>query len=293
MIKRKKLVVVPLAGLGNRMRVLSKCVQIAKDENRSLYVAWPINSALGCSITDIFESIGVEYFTPPKWINTLLTQIYRTGAIKRFFPLYKIVSKFFFDNSVFDDDIVDDRLMKVKPLKLNNQHTKLLVATCLSFSEDNESSNWNDYLKNENSRQLFKNFRFTDHLNNKIDEEYLKLSNNYIGIHIRRTDHATVIKYSPIENYLKHIDKCLTINPTQKFFLATDDEVIKKFIFNKYKGLVYIFNSKLGRGDAEGIYGGIIELMLLSKSVKIICSMISSYSSAAILIGDIHEVMYV
>jgi hypothetical protein len=52
-------------------------------------------------------------------------------------------------------------------------------------------------------------------------------------------------------------------------------------------------NHKLSRADKEGVYAAVIELLLLSRATGMICSMISSYSNAAILIGDIKEVEYV
>jgi len=294
MMKRKSLLVIPLAGLGNRMRVLSSCIQLAKRENRILWVVWPVNSDLGCDITDIFESIGMEYSVPPKWIRYLLVNFYRTGAIKRFYRFYKLFSQLFFSNSIFDRDIIDDASANpLKAVKWNSEASCILVATCLAFHEQDTGSDVATYLKNEVNRELFKSFRFTDYLINEVNREYGKMGKPYIGIHVRRTDHADIIKNNPYESYLDKINKFLLEDPDQKFFLATDSDETKKYFLNKYFDKFYTVGYKLGRSDLEGIYGGVIELLLLANSKKIICSIISSYSNTAVLIGDIRDVTYV
>lgn len=272
MSKNKKIIVIPLAGLGNRMRMLSSCIQIAKRDNRTVWIVWPIDSDLGCDIYDIFKSVGVEYSVPPKLIHYILTKIYRIGAIKKYYKFYKLFSKLFSDSSIFDDDIWKAN----RQLNVNQEVTTILVASCLAFNE-----------------QDFKLFKFTDYLELESDREYKKIGNSYIGIHIRRTDHVNATMYSPDQNYLAQINSCIQNNPEQKFFLATDDWETKKYFEERYEKLIYTLDLKLGRKDLEGIHGAIIELILLSRSKKIICSAISSYSTAAVLLGDIRETIFV
>jgi len=235
--KKKNLIAVPSAGLGNRMRVLSSCIQIAKKDQRDLYIAWPQNAALGCGIIDIFKSIGFDYKVPSKFRYFLLTQIYRHGAILKFPGVYKFFSRIFFDDAIFDIDT------EFAQPKLNSEDASILIATCFSFGD----------------KEDFRDFRFTDYLENRTDLEYQKIGVPYIGIHIRRTDHVDLIKHSPFENYLTHIDKCLAEIPAQKFYLATDDDETKKFLKERYGNSLHLFDHKLGRGDLEGIYGAVID----------------------------------
>jgi hypothetical protein len=271
-VKKRKIIVIPSAGLGNRMRVLSSCVQIAIKDDRTLWIVWPNNAALGCDITDIFQSIGIDYYIPPKWIHFLLAQIYRHGAIKRFTKAYKLISRTFFDSSIFDEDTEHNNQPKI-----NRNDSAILVATCFAFG----------------SGQNYKLFKFTDYLENEADREYKQIGEPYIGIHIRRTDHVELIKHSPLENYLTQIDRCILDNPRQKFFLATDDEETKIHLRDKYENLIYSLNHKLGRAYLEGIHGAVIELLLLSRSSKIICSKLSSYSDTAIALGNIKKIVNV
>jgi hypothetical protein len=270
--KKKKIIVVTSAGLGNRMRVLSSCIQTAIKDDRTLWIVWPKNSTLGCDITDIFESIGINYYVPQKWIHYMIAQIYRHGAIRRFYKIYKLISRIFFDSSIFDADIEYNN-----QLESNINDKTILVATCFAFG----------------SKHDYKLFNFTDYLKKKAEKEFQKINGPYIGIHIRRTDHVDIIQQSPLEKYMDQIDKSLLDHPTQKFFLATDDETVKNYLTHKYKRLIYTFNHTIGRIDIQGIYGAVIELLLLSKSTKLICSALSSYSDTAILIGDIKEVINV
>ncbi|TLV03711.1 hypothetical protein [Dyadobacter luticola] len=272
MAKKKKLIVIPLAGLGNRMRTLASSVQIAKRDNRELCVVWPVNADLGCDITDIFESIGMPYTRPSRFVNFLLSNLYRLTLISKFFGLYKLFSKLFADYSVFDDDIYGAK----NKLEISNEYDTILVASCLSFSTQDYSL-----------------FRFNVNLRNEVARETAKIGQEYIGIHIRRTDHKDTIQHSPDENYLKHIDHCILANPQQKFFLATDDLPTKAFFTSHYEGRIFTLDSKMGRGNLEGINAAIVEMLMLSQSTKLLCSAISSFSTAAILLGNIRDVVFV
>lgn len=274
MEKKKKIIVIPFAGLGNRMRVIASCVQIAKRDNRTLWMVWPKNAALGSDITDIFESIGVDYYVPPRWVHNILTFVYRHGAIIKYPKIYKLLSKAFFTSTIFDNDMNYKNQPK---MEIKSDDKTILVANCFAFGE----------------KQNYELFKFTEDIRTAFEREYMKISKPYIGVHIRRTDHVNLIKLSPLENYLNQINKCIQTNNKQKFYLATDDEKIRKYITELYGKRFYSSNHLLERVSKEGVYGAVIELLVLSKSYKIICSKISSYSDTAILIGDIKEVINV
>lgn len=289
MMRKKKLLVVPLAGLGNRMRVLSSCIQIAQKEGYELSVAWPVNDELGCELEDVFESIGYQYTVPSKWKQKILTNVYRTGLLNKYYGAFKFLSGLFYSRSVFDKDIKN-----FNQAKINSDDSDVIVASCMAFSNDSFTPiTLVDFLKNEANRDHFKRFVFNPKLVKQVDDEFSKIGEPYVGIHIRRTDHADIIKHSPDQNFIEKIDAIIADHPNQKFFLATDDPAVKKFYQAKYEGRIFTVNHKLSRVDVEGVYGAVIELLLLSRANGMICSMISSYSNAAILIGDIKNVEYV
>ena len=292
--KRKKLLVIPLAGLGNRMRVLSSCVAIAKRDNRTLSIVWPINSELGCDIIDIFSNIGIDYKRPNKIFSYVLSTVYRVGAVRRFFKIYKFITSLFFDAVILDGDIIDyDVVNKLKKIDRLDNKSNLIVAACMSFNDEQYTANFFNYLKDEINRPQLNSFVFSNYINDRVHQEYNKISHPYIGIHIRRTDNFDAIKHGDEANYIQEIERCLAINQDQKFFLATDSEKTKEYFKTRYGQRIYTMNSVLERNSKEGIQAGVIEMLLLSKSDKIICSLISSYSNAAILIGKEKKVMYV
>lgn len=291
---RKKILVIPLAGLGNRMRVLSSCVAIAKRDNRSLYIVWPINSDLGCGLEDIFQSVGIDYKIPNKFISYILANVYRVGMIKRFYGIYKSVSSLFFNTVVFDGDIIDYNVInKLKKIERLSNKSNLMIASCMSFNDEQYGINFFEYLKDEINRPQLNSFVFNSYIINKVDQEYNKIGFPYIGIHIRRTDNFDAIKHGDDANYIYEIEKCIKMNESQKFFLATDSEKTKVYFKNKYGQRLYTVDSLLERDSVKGVQAGVIEMLLLSKSDKIICSLISSYSNAAILIGKVKQVLYV
>ena len=255
---------------------------------------WPINSEVGCNIDDIFKDIGIEYIVPHKLINYLLVNFYRVGLIRRLYSLYKFLSNILFDAAIFDGDIVDYHVQnKLKKIDTVTSKSTVLVASCQAFNDSHYMTDFFEYLKGEFNRNQFNSFIFSDYISDRVDKELAKMPPSYVGIHIRRTDNFDTIKHGSDASYIYEIDKCLSLNEDQKFFLATDSEETKQYFRNRYGQSIFTMNTVLERNTVEGIRAGVVEMLLLSKSTKIICSLVSSYSTAATLLGNVKEVIYI
>lgn len=130
-------------------------------------------------------------------------------------------------------------------------------------------------------------FKPVKSIREKIEDITGMLGENYIGVHIRRTDNDMSIQHSPDTLFIKAMDDAIRSNPNVKFYLATDCEETKAK-FRKLYGDRLIFNrSEADRGSTSGIIDAVTELYILSKAESIIGSYYSSFSETAAKLGGI------
>lgn len=103
--------------------------------------------------------------------------------------------------------------------------------------------------------------------------------NNWIGVHIRRTDHAAAIKESRTEDFIKYMKEISKLKDDVTFFLATDD-ILEENILKKEFGcqIVTQKNKEWGRTTKGGMKSGIIDCLCLSSCEYIIGSYTSVFS---------------
>jgi hypothetical protein len=96
---------------------------------------------------------------------------------------------------------------------------------------------------------------------------------DYIGLHIRRTDHVKCIAASPLPAFQAVVAE----NPGKKFFLATDDTAVKDLFGDSVVSPI----RTLGRMTIEQQQMGVVDWLLLHKCKKIYASAGSSFSELA------------
>jgi hypothetical protein len=99
----------------------------------------------------------------------------------------------------------------------------------------------------------------------------------HLGIHIRNVGFNT-LQVSQI--YEKEIKSFLG-----PFYLATDDEEVKRYFTSKYEGRAECAKVTLGRISITAQLDGLLEWLVLSKCKVIIATSGSSYSELASLLG--------
>jgi hypothetical protein len=100
-------------------------------------------------------------------------------------------------------------------------------------------------------------------------------ASNWIGIHIRQTDHVKCIADSPLDAFEKVIQQ----NEGKKFLLVSDDQTVLERFSSPDK--VYSHRFPLGRLDKIQQIHGVIDWILLQKVSLIIGSAGSSFSELA------------
>lgn len=124
-------------------------------------------------------------------------------------------------------------------------------------------------------------------LQKQIDEFRLKLGDNPIGVHIRRTDNEMSIKYSPLILFEEKIRGELVKNPRQKFFLATDDVPTKIRLLSLFGDSLLTRQDIAVREAENGVRDAAVDLMLLASCSKLYGSYYSSFSEVAAAIGNV------
>lgn len=120
-------------------------------------------------------------------------------------------------------------------------------------------------------------------------------TDNIIGLHIRRTDLYPHLKsrnleseFSSDEKFIRAIEQCIA-NGWEKFFLATDNQITKNLIYNKFRDRIISYNQSfnLEKKRQTTVKQALIDLYLLAKCQKIIGSYYSSFSEYAASLGNI------
>jgi hypothetical protein len=276
-----KLVLKPLAGLANRMRVLNSGLFLGElfDE---FEIVWETDDYLNAKFSDLFE--------PIKKVKIIETKSLRIRNILSFNSYFKYYNSDYvsneknrikqnivhllgrekmFDKIIYQSDFYDLSHAGFVFENLSKQK-KVFLATCWGFIDTD------NYLK----------FKPIPLLELKIKNIVNQLGLDYLGVHIRRGDHKIATANSPIVFFKKEIKNFLQLYPNSKVFLATDSDSIKLQFQKSFPNKIHIRNNILVRNEPEGIQEALIDLYVLSYSIKIIGSYDSSFSDVASKINN-------
>ena len=128
-------------------------------------------------------------------------------------------------------------------------------------------------------------FKLNDTIYNKIKEILKKLSNNYISVHIRRSDLDSHLKYKKIydkrttdKDFMNFVEK----NKTYNLFIATDNIETQELFLNKYSDrikYIKIINKKDKNKRKTDLEDAIIDMFLCICSKKFKGTFYSSFST--------------
>ena len=118
---------------------------------------------------------------------------------------------------------------------------------------------------------------------------FSQLGAKTVGVHVRRTDHTEAIANSPLSLFADKMRQEMTEVPGTDFFVATDDEGVKRELREALPDAKLIFHDSgiIDRNSKEGICDAYIEMLALSRCRKILGSYNSTFSLLPSYIGDI------
>lgn len=118
---------------------------------------------------------------------------------------------------------------------------------------------------------------------------FSQLGAKTVGVHVRRTDHTEAIANSPLSLFADKMRQEMIEVPGTDFFVATDDEGVKRELREALPDAKLIFHDSgiIDRNSKEGICDAYIEMLALSRCRKILGSYNSTFSLLPSYIGDI------
>ena len=256
------IIIEPVGGLCNRLRVIVSSYEAAVKHGTKLFVVWRNTDNCNCSYNELFSL--------PDFIRTLVVP-------NRWLP-NKIINqliKIQFNRVHFDEDVCEWLNQGKTDIILDNMK-KTYLRTCEAIY-----GSWN--LSRYNFSIIAPNKEILEQVPAIIREKKM------IGVHVRRTDSTQSIMKSPVEAFLKKMDLEIDRNRNTVFFLASDDEDIKnKFIERYGQSHVYTRNGiSFSRSSSRGIKDAYVDLLCLSHCQKIYGSYWSSFSECASAMGKI------
>jgi len=290
-MEEKNLIAINPGGISNRLKCLVSLWRISNLTNRKLLIYWPRNSVCGANFKDLFENnfqeiskeklYGLkkkEYkFHDPNDINIqdvpkkyLISDTWRWAFLKgekitrylpkdkvKNYPIYKSATTPFQDYEGID----------------------------FAF-QDIDSKVENDILK------YLKKIKPLKKIRKKISEFERKNSiKNCTGIHIRRGDYLAgkdrLGFVSEESLFINRIKELIDINPKERFFLCTDSketqEKFKKIFEDK---IITFTKTNFDRLGVIFTQEGLIDLLLLSKTKRILGTYGSTFTEMAWWLGD-------
>ena len=257
----KEIIVQPLGGLCNRMRVIVGAISLAQKTEKQLTIIWTQDATLNTKFSDLFEPI------PYKVIECSLHSL----KYKALYHWYKD----FYRCMILDDQWISSnaRGKEYDVWKDKIEGRNLFLQTNLDILLDG------DYSIFKAQPSVIKD------LNN------IECDENTIGLHIRRTDNSNAIKYSPTSLFFEKVEEELKYNPQTKFYLATDDPQEEQSFIEKFGKSILVYRKhSLDRNNPIAIKEALVDLHNLSHCKKIYGSYWSSFSDTAALWTGIEKI---
>lgn len=269
------IIVKPVGGLANRMRVLAAAVQLAESLGDSVQCIWVASDELGASYTELFKKSDRFVLVENKDIK--LKSSYKKDKIKRLLAdIWNKIHGVDYYFSIANVDAINNAsgdyscfFRKISPL--------LKKGKTVFFSSGS-------YLAELQGASLFEP---TDELQGKIIEYASHFSQNTYGLHIRRTDNIWAIESSPLELFKKLIEDGIESNHDIVYYLSTDDKEVSKNISDSYGSHILVREKKYGRDSLAAMKDAVVDMWLLAKTQHIYGSYYSSFSEMSALIGKV------
>jgi hypothetical protein len=257
------ILVEPVSGLCNRLRVFVSALIVAECMGRRTRLLWRPSADCNCRFLDLFQPSSL-FEVVPMW-RTQVADWLRM--------------------SPFGNPVVRRALIISQNGLCERKYTmdlsSLEGSPVIFFQQC-----YSDFIPNHfSSEQYAEKVRF--YLNKlvptkQIASNLFPLPSPIIGVHIRRTDHQIAKETSRLEDFVTHMRECLQEQPDISFFLATDDPETESTLKAAFpKKIITFSKSGYRRSERATIREALVDLLLLSKCDKILGSYYSSFSDYA------------
>ena len=250
MYKDTDIIVSLAGGLGNRLHTLYSAHYLTMNYGLPLKYCWHDDFGSGCDFNDLFDD---ERFIMIKDRAELYN--------------YRLEVR----NSTITNIELQQRVHWVHPFNARLEHS--------THSPD--------------FTETFNNIKLHPSIIDEVNSIYIP--ENTFGIHVRggdikvgNIDPRDNRKYVPPETFFPTMDEILDDNNNQKFLLSCENLEDEELFINRYnkKNLIILGSCPHNRNSKRGIICGFINIILLSKCIKIF-GMSSSFSSVSVHISNL------
>lgn len=263
---------IPIGGLANRFFAIASAISFCQDHNVRLRVIWFKDWGMGASFNSIMELS--QHFPDVEIIDARWKDYIFDRPRKRNLWLPFLFQRFYFGERVYERDI------RTEKFSVSNLEKSVLNYKSIYLVQ------YHYFYPMKKVSQILKPNSFIQNLIEKRKIN-LKLDENMIGIHIRRTDHAFSIDNSPIDLFVSKMEEEILKDPSVRFYVASDDLDEKRKLKEIFgERLVSIFEL-VRRDNKQGIIDAVVELYTLASMKKIYGSCNSSYSWLAAHLSEI------
>ncbi len=249
-------------GLSNRIKCLVSSMDIAKNTGRSILLCWAKNKDCNSTFSELFENKIIE--------------ISKEDLRKM------LKSK---DSKV---------ILGGENFSIGNE--KYIINDLPFFSFVDKEQGYDFHKTSPEIRlkivRYLKGLKIKKSITDEVEIFYKKkFKGRMVGVHIRKGDFVFIKNgvgnVSSEKMFIKKIKEEIEKNKETKFFLATEDmkteEMIKKVFSNK----IIAYPKKIAKREDEGsVREALIEMLLLSKTEKILGNFKSSFTEMAWSFGE-------
>ena len=269
---KKTLTIVPVSGLGNRMRVVASMVEVSACIEEPIRIVWQPTWDCRARFSDLFsplcdtmgETPDVRSSTVGSNVTIDAGNFCDAPAVKQNLWLPYLIRRFRYGKEVriFHSNDKPDIINMVR------QWPSLYMATCYAMADYRPAT-------------LRRCFRPLPELQKHIDGVVSHFTERTVGVHVRRTDNKRAIERSPLSAYRFRLNQLLDKGKTDSIFLSTDDEQVRTYFRENYGQRLITRPIKVRRDTLHGIQDAVIDLWCLSKAGLILGSYYSSFSDTA------------
>lgn len=274
-MKKGALILQPMGGLANRMRVISVCYQIAIRAKSDFKVVWVVNSELGAAFSDLFNEPNFEItnvygnysqaYKSKKWYRRLLQNVWA------FYKGYEVLTR-------QDVELISADKSEVALAALHDSWEQQLCNGKKLFIS---TGDWLGIV--EELSMFTPTNTIMSHVNQIADG----FSASTYGIHIRRTDNIWAIENTPLSLFENKIDAVLQVEPEAMFYLATDDRATIDYLMLRFPNRLIVRDKNFSRSSVLGMQDAVADMWLLARTKCIFGSFYSSFSEMAGFIGGV------